>query len=159
MGEEVLSEIDKVTKSIENTKIRPNDDIFVICYDAIEEVLDDLKEQVRKEVESADFDIENFKKEIPALVLSIEHFITPNEIIDIYERTNKPANLISILNAGWIFYLTRKEKLFENLKDNTLEGKLTIISKLNDMILKAIELSQAHEMWLQYIDFGDENSD
>lgn len=151
IGEEVLSEIEKVKKSLENIKTRPNAEIFAICYDAIEKIIVDLKEQVRKEVKSADFEIENFHKEIPALVSAIERFIPPNEILEFGKQISKPSNLISILNAGWIFYLTRKEKLFKNLDANTLEQKFIVESKLNDMILKAIELSQAHEMWLRSI--------
>lgn len=157
LGEEVLSEIKKIKNSIDSIKPIPSDELFAICYEAIEKKIPDLQKQVRLEVKNAhaDFDVENFQKEIPYLISSMEHFIPPNEILDCENQTSRPSNLISILNAGWIYYLTRKEDFFKQFEANTLEKRFNMVSKLNDMILKAIELSQAHEMWLKSINDND----
>lgn len=149
IGDKIFNEIIKLETNLESIKKRDKEDIYQLCYYAIEQNIEVLKRQIRKEVAAVEFKPENFQENIPDLVSSLKHFIPPNEILDFDRKENKPSNLISILNAGWCFYLTEKKYLFEIFNANTFEEQMKAISKLNDLILKAIELSQSHEIWLQ----------
>lgn len=90
---------------------------------------------------------ENNIKEINELLICLREYITPNEIIDIENRTSKPAYIISILNASWFFYICQLQihyNLFA-IKEDEHKKKTEIHQKLNDLILKAIELSNIQE--------------
>lgn len=149
IGYKIFNEINRIETNLESIKKRDKEEIYELCYYAIEQNIEELKSSIREEVVSVEFKPENFHENIPDLVLSLKSVIPPNEILDLKRKVNKPSNLISILNAGWCFYLTEKNYLFKIFNANTFKEKMESTSKLNDLILKAIESSQSHEIWLK----------
>ena len=94
------------------------------------------------EVESYKADI--FKSKVPKLVELLDHGISPAEIKEGGRIT--PADLPSILNAGYIFFLTHLERIYSilgNYGDNHLH-----VSKLNELLLHAIQASTIFQRWL-----------
>jgi len=82
--------------------------------------------------------------EIIYLMKLLEEYIIPNE-----NEISKPVNVISIINAGWFFYLFKMEAHFKrfgvDLDDLTYEmidKKMLVNQKLQNLLLKAIELSK-----------------
>ncbi len=93
--------------------------------------------------------------EIQYLMTLLSEYITPNEFIeDIEQPAPIPANIVSILNAGWLFYIYRiqdhyslfdiKEEKFDN-KEEIYEKKSETLQRLSYLILKALELSKIHQ--------------
>ncbi len=83
-------------------------------------------------------------REIIYLMKLLEEYIIPNE-----NEISKPANVISIINAGWFFYLFKMETHYKrfgvDLDDLTYEmidKKMLVNQKLHNLLLKAIELSK-----------------
>ncbi|MCM0021339.1 MAG: hypothetical protein NBV67_15215 [Tagaea sp.] len=58
----------------------------------------------------------------------------------------KPASLVSILNVGWAALLTKIEHLKVKVDDND-PFHAERLEKLHDLLLKAIELSEARSSW------------
>lgn len=89
---------------------------------------------------------EENKNQIITLVKLLNNYITPNEIIDIRSRKSKPADILNILNAGWLFYVYLIDSHYKLFNISKFDFHKTPIyqQKLNNLILKAIELSQIH---------------
>ena len=86
------------------------------------------------------------KEEIFDLIKLVINYITPNEIIDIEKKNSKPANILNILNASWLFYIYLIDIHYEifNISKHDFEETPLIQQKLSNLILKAIELSHIH---------------
>ncbi len=86
-------------------------------------------------------------KDIVKLIELIDNYITPNEIINSKKKVSTPANLISIINAGWFYYLYLMKNHYELFvrDEEDYKRKAEVIQKLNNLILKAIELSRIHK--------------
>ena len=63
-------------------------------------------------------------------------------------ESEKPAEFVSILNVGWIALLCRIEDFDANVSDTPkhLRGGARS-EKLHDLLLKAVELSEARRKW------------
>jgi len=93
--------------------------------------------------------------EIQYLMTLLREYITPNEFIEHIEQPDpEPAEIMSILNAGWLFYIYRmqdhyslfdiEDEKFDN-KEEIYERKSEILQKLSHLLLKALELSKIHQ--------------
>jgi len=89
-----------------------------------------------------------FQSEVPKLVELLCNGVSPAEIKE--NRSIKPARLASILNAGYIVFLahlSRLNTMLGDYRDNHL-----VVSKLNDLLLHAIQASTISQQWLQFRD-------
>lgn len=95
-----------------------------------------------------EYSYKEHNEEIIYLMTLLNEYITPNElIIDKEKMITEPADIITILNAGWFFYLCKLKdhyKLFD-VKENEFKEKAKILQRLNNLILKAVELSGIHK--------------
>lgn len=94
------------------------------------------------------YSYEQHNEEIIYLMTLLDEYITPNElIIDEENHITNPADIITILNAGWFYYLCKLKKHYKifDIKENEYEEKSKALQRLNRLILKAIELSNIHE--------------
>ncbi|MFW9880024.1 MAG: hypothetical protein ACFFG0_43675 [Candidatus Thorarchaeota archaeon] len=110
-------------------------------------ISDILKKNSNLELLSYDYDRKN-KTEIMKLLKKLLNYITPNEIIDIKKEKTYPAAYRNILNAGWFFYLYLINNHYEllNFKEHNLSNRPEVNQRLNNLILKAIELSNIHKI-------------
>ncbi|MEM4446505.1 MAG: hypothetical protein QW461_04300 [Candidatus Jordarchaeales archaeon] len=86
---------------------------------------------------------EIFKSEVPQLVSRILDLLPPNEVI-LPDTTTLPAEIPSIVNAGWIVKKDHMPAFYKLLKAETLEDRHQAKRKLDALIEKAIELSVIH---------------
>ena len=91
------------------------------------------------------FNTDVFQGEVPKLVELLYYGISPAEMKE--KRSIKPASLASILNAGHVFFLTHLDHLRSMLGDST--DNHMVVSRLNDLLLHAIQASTISRRWLQ----------
>lgn len=128
-----------------------------------------LNSKIDKLIEEGKIEVYSYKlhnNEIIYLMNLLDEYITPNELIiddkghlSMFEDRDinldnwslrdisKPADIITILNAGWFYYLCRignHYKLFD-IKETEYEEKSNTLQRLNNLVLKAIELSNIHK--------------
>ncbi|MCX6377986.1 MAG: hypothetical protein NT023_00690 [Armatimonadetes bacterium] len=90
---------------------------------------------------------EQFDAEVPILWERLKQLLPPNELgMDEVESEN-PASLVSILNAGWSFYLLHMEDLYKILGSKTAQDKYDAKMVLNRLLTKGVELSQITQNW------------
>ncbi len=87
-----------------------------------------------------------FQSKVPKLVELLNNGISPAEIKE--EKSIKPMDLASILNAGYIFFLAHLDRLHSMLGDS--RDNHLAVSKLNDLLLHAIQASTISQQWLQW---------
>lgn len=86
---------------------------------------------------------EQLKEELMPLISLIDALVPPIEIVDSEQCCSRPANVFSILNAGWICYLTKLDHLAKEFGGEVTDSnKNQIVRILNQHILKAIEVNQ-----------------
>lgn len=149
-GENIGEKVKKLISFVKNNfsiVIKPEKDVI---YNSVINIIDEellkyidykLDESLKKYYYT--FDV----NEVIYLMNLLKEFVTPNEIIDVEQKSSKAAKIISILNAGWLFFLFEMDihyKLFD-LNEKDTEKKMKIRQKLNNLIIKAIELSKIHE--------------
>lgn len=86
-----------------------------------------------------EYDFKSNFKDIKNLIDLIDLYITPNEIIDFKNHTVKKVDIITILNAAWIylyFFMDNHYIIFPKL------NKMDVRQKFNNLILKSIELAE-----------------
>ena len=90
------------------------------------------------------YSVSLFMNEVPKLIELLSNGISPAEIRE--ERRIRAASLAAILNAGHIFFLAhlKRIRLILGSGDSHL-----VISKLNDLLLHAIQTSTILQQWLQ----------
>lgn len=111
----------------------------------IYEIVNDLvKNGIIKEYS---FSSEENIREIIYLMILLEEYIIPNE-----NEISKPVNVISIINAGWFFYLFKMGAHYKRfgvdldvLTYEMIDKKMLVNQKLHNLLLKAIELSKIQE--------------
>lgn len=79
--------------------------------------------------------------DLQQLVKRAEALITPNEVIE--NGVSREVKFESILNAGWLVYLTGLEDIQAKFKWDKWECK----TKFNDVIARAIELNEIQRRW------------
>ncbi len=160
IGEKIIEIIEYLENNFTEEELLDEDPIYeVILKDIIrpeilgETIDNSLKPLVKNKV-IKDFSYKDNIEEIFSLIKLLREYITPNEIIDSKEHRSNPADIINILNAGWIFLLFQINYHFKifNLEENDYSiddriqlKKMEIYQKLSNLTLKAIELSNIHE--------------
>jgi len=72
----------------------------------------------------------------------LDLYIIPNEIIDFKKKNSKAVNIITILNAGWLYFLFKIKNHYNILKNL---NKMEVRKRFNELLLKAIELSNIQQ--------------
>ena len=111
-----------------------------------------IREKVRALTIGHRYTLQIFEEEVPLLVSSLLNLIPPNEILDFENKTSRPAKLVSILNAGWLFKLTKIDNVYRMLNAKTLEEKSQVDIKINRLIQKSIELSEIHRKMSEVVE-------
>ncbi len=96
-------------------------------------------------IQNESYDAATFKTKVPKLVELLDNGISPAEIKE-KERIT-PADLSSILNAGYIFFLTHLDHIYSILGD--YGDHHLHVSKLNELLLHAIQASTFFQRWLK----------
>lgn len=153
LGKRIQKRIDFIGEEFsKNNQITTNGlDLIVINIidsEEVQEKIDEILDKLVKDRSIKEFNYTDEKtKEIILLIKLLKEYITPNEIVDTHKKESRYADIITILNSGWFFYLYKLKihyGLF-NVKEEEYEEKSYIQQKLNNLILKAIELSNIHK--------------
>lgn len=90
---------------------------------------------------------EDLKRDLDEYLENLLNVIPPIEFGKPME-SEKPAKFVSILNVGWIALLCRIEDFDVDVSDTPKHLRAGAKSeKLHDLLLKAVELSEAREKW------------
>ncbi len=160
LGKRIQKRIDFISdKFSKNNQITTNklDLIIVNIIDSeeVQEKIDEILGALAKDRSIKEFNYsDEVIKEIVLLIKLLREYITPNEIVDIQEKESRDADIITILNSGWFFYLYKLKIHYDlfNVKEDEYEEKSRIQQKLNNLILKAIELSNIHKKAKEKLD-------
>jgi len=113
--------------------------------DELYKVIDELTE--KNILKQYNFSNQENVIEIVYLIKLLEEYIIPCE-----NESLKPVNIISIINAGWIFYLFKMNEHYkrfgvevDDLTYEMTDKKMLVNQKLQNLLLKAIELSKIKE--------------
>lgn len=82
----------------------------------------------------------DLQEHLGPLLAAIPAIETGSDIVN-----TKPTSLVSILNVGWTVLLTKIESLQVRVGSDDLNAER--LEKLHDLLLKAIELSEAKRRW------------
>lgn len=103
--------------------------------------------KVSQAVGSEEYKATAFHKEVWKLVELLDNGISPVEIKDANKRSIKPASMVSILNAGYVFFLAHMDRLYSMLK-NSGDINFKAVAKLNELLLHAMQASTISQRWL-----------
>ncbi len=103
---------------------------------SVEGIKKDLWEEVGKAIKGQDYTPGAFCDDVFKLIDAIDFVVPPVEI-----DFEKPANRISIINAGVLYVLTSMESFHNSFEDKTVKDKLSTRNKLHKLMMKAGELS------------------
>ncbi|MBI4186658.1 MAG: dCTP deaminase [Chloroflexi bacterium] len=121
---------------------------FRIAESKVEATKTTIMAKAEQVTASETYDTDVFQSEVPKLVELLCTGVSPAEIKE--NKSIKPARLASILNAGYIVFLAHLSRLNTMLgghRDNHL-----VVSKLNDLLLHAIQASTIPQQWRQWRD-------
>lgn len=90
---------------------------------------------------------DDFSRDVPILWERLRQLIPPNDLDMNGIESAKPADLMSILNAGWSFYLLNMNDLYRLLDCRSPEDRYEAKLVLNRLLVKGIELSRIAQRW------------
>lgn len=118
-----------------------------LITDAVEKVVIEIRKEVYQLVAKLEYTPLKFKEDVFALSKSLGVVVPPSE-----KNVGRPADCISILNAGAFYKLLHASDLNEIfMAENNLE-KLEVRDKINALILKALELQSIQIRMRQIIE-------
>lgn len=88
-----------------------------------------------------------FERDVPILWERLSQLLPPNDMDINAVESQQPADLISILNAGWSFYLLHQDDLHTMLGSRTIQDRFDAKMVLNRLLTKGVELSQISRSW------------
>jgi hypothetical protein len=89
----------------------------------------------------------DFDQDVPRLWERLRQLVPPNDLDISAVESAQPADAVSILNAGWSFYLLHIDDLYHILGSKTAEDRYEAKQVLNRLLTKGIELSQIARRW------------
>ncbi|MBS7287966.1 MAG: hypothetical protein KIH01_04280 [Candidatus Freyarchaeota archaeon] len=110
------------------------------------EYLCEMEERFKKT--AAYYSSETFESEVPQLVSRLLDLLPPNEVTS-PDMATRPAEVPSIINAGWVVKQHHMSAFYKILKAQKPEEKYHARRKLDALIEKAIELSVIHKSLLE----------
>jgi len=106
-----------------------------------------LMTRVNQVAGSESYNAKAFHGEVWKLVELLDNGISPAEIKDTNKRSIKPVSMVSILNAGYVFFLAHMGHLYLMLK-NSDNINFRAVAKLNELLLHAMQASTISRHWL-----------
>jgi hypothetical protein len=114
----------------------------------IEPIIPEICSKVIESMNGSEYTAKEYSNKTPKLGDLIVNMIPPNEEIDFDNEKTINTNVVSILNAGWEVYLSHMDDFAKNyLKLNYQDNKLKCNKKLNEILLKAVELNEIKTRW------------
>lgn len=135
---DLISEIDEHIKSVPQKTGEP------LVNEAIESVLDLIKQESNTATNGFQYEPDRFGNEVFELLEKLKQYVPPCEI-----KRGKPANPISILNAGMIFRLTWKNYP-PPITITSQENESEVVNIINLLVSKSIELSMIQDKMQEY---------
>jgi hypothetical protein len=89
----------------------------------------------------------DFDRDVPRLWERLRQLIPPNDLDIEAVESAQPANEVSILNAGWSFYLLHIDDMYRILGSQSAEDRYEARQVLNRLLTKGIELAQIARRW------------
>lgn len=106
-----------------------------LVYDTVVSIKSLMKQEAKNSTNGYQYDPKLFGEEVFKLIGRLSEFIPPCEI-----EYQKPANLVSILNAGMIYRITWRKNP-PPLEVRTAEDSYLVEQNINSLVTKSIELS------------------
>ena len=133
----------------DGTPLHPIFDIVEksITSEVIDRICSEVTDKMNGYKHTIQGTIQEYKKSIPILCDLIKNLIPPNEVVDFPSRTILDSEVVSILNAGWQVYLFEMDQFAANLKVKYQDEKRKCDKKLNELLLRAIELNEIKTRW------------
>jgi len=145
----VSQEINEISLYVKD-EVLPVNTLQAIAWESIDAARISLAQKVRIATNGQDFRVEQFGTRVNALVDSLSNGVPPCEFLDISSRSSIPADLPSILNAGWIFYLVKLDNLADLLGISQDIDKFQAETKLWELLLSAIDSAQFLLTWKEF---------
>ncbi len=137
----------RIKELVENIKnyipdVKPVKPLHKLALKYVDSIKDQIKKTANNTTKKVQYAPKSFGKDIPKLLQKLEDIIPPCEIED-----GKPADIISILNAGMIYKMTWQNKAGKKkLSRKTIDETERTI---NEIVLYSIELSVLQKEMLQ----------
>jgi hypothetical protein len=106
-----------------------------------------ITELTRQEVGAETYLSSLFKQEVSSLIELLDIGVPPGELLDCSARTAHPAGLPAILNVAYVFQASHLTGFFDFVDAATPESRIESLSKLDELLLKALELSEVSLAW------------
>jgi len=121
-------------------------------YDIVEKsitpiIICHICSKVIEGMNGSEYTIQKYQKNISTLCDLIKNLIPPNEMVDFKQKKTTSSDVVSILNAGWEVYLSFMDEFSKNFEVVYKDNKIECDKKLNELLLKAIELSEIKTRW------------
>lgn len=124
--------INGIKNYLDTSKTDPNNNIV---YNSVVSIKSLIKQEANNYTKGYQYEPKLFGNEVFKLIGKLKEFIPPCEI-----EFKKPANLVSILNAGMIYRMTWRKNP-PPLEVNTSEDGYLVEQIINSLVTKSIELS------------------
>lgn len=107
----------------------------------IEEAKENLKDA------QVGFTPEIYDRDVPRLRERLRNLMPPNDLQMNAIESEEPADVMSIMNAGWSFKLLHMTELHQILGVKTAEDRFEANQVLNRLLTKGVELSRISTQW------------
>lgn len=121
--------------------------IYEKAKDYVHKARQRISERVRDDVGVDAYQAPAFHQEVGKLTELLEMGVPPGELLDLRAKTAEPAALRAIFNVAYTFQASRLDVLFDLLGAKTPESRIDSRSKLDELLLKAVELSEVSHAW------------
>lgn len=138
---------------ISSQKVQYRHKLMQIAGDAVSsaEVLDSISQETvlclgdpnAYTAQQYNEDIKNFGDLLVGLIPPGEYGGLGNE---------RATSITTIMNTGWYIYLSRLKSFSENLSENERSSSRRVQMKLQDLLLKAFEISEIRQSWREISD-------
>jgi len=135
--------LEQITDYVNTPKLSQENFLLEFVFESVSGVIDEINKIVDDETKNFQYSTQEFATNVPILMKKLDEIIPPCEI-----ENEKPADVISILNAGIIYKMTWMKENKYNIK--TVEERENLEKTVNALVLKAIELSVLDSMMLKH---------
>jgi hypothetical protein len=139
---ERVSEIQKLLKARKQERL---DELSSLITPAVQGVQHVIVAKVLETIGESKYLPSRFQQDIPRLRELLDHFVPPCVLYDFDTAKMHPADVTSILNVGICFKIAHADKIYALFGAQSSEDRQIVDVKYNNLVLKAIELSDAFE--------------
>jgi hypothetical protein len=140
IAESYLAIIEELRLMLINNNVPSEDAEEALVDKSVQSIQTVLWAEVLKTIKGQEYSADVFCNDTFKLVDAIDSIVPPVEI-----EFEKPANRVSIMNAGMLYALTSMSSLYNSFEATSISQKLSTRNKLHKLIMKAGELSIIQE--------------